>query len=159
MKARAFLEAEKPGQRRVARTCALLEVSKAAYYHSLKAEPSTRARTDAELAKVIARVHQRSDGTYGSPRVQAELAHQGIACGRRRVARLMRTAGLEGRCRRRWRTTTVPGADEDKALDLIKRHFGPRPRWAPATWATSPTCGHGPASPTWPPSSTWPAGG
>ena len=41
MKARAFLEAEKPGQRRVARTCALLEVSKAAYYQSLKAEPST----------------------------------------------------------------------------------------------------------------------
>ena len=79
MKARAFLEAEKPGQRRVARTCALLEVSKAAYYQSLKAEPSTRARTDAELAKVIAQVHQVSDGTYGSPRVQAELAHQGIA--------------------------------------------------------------------------------
>jgi putative transposase len=37
----------------------------------------------------------------------------------------MRTAGLEGRCKRRWRTTTVPGADEDKALDPIKRHFGP----------------------------------
>jgi hypothetical protein len=125
MKARAFLEAEKPGQRRVARTCALLEVSKAAYYQSLKAEPSTQARTDAELAKVIARVHQVSDGTYGSPQVQAELANQGIACGRRRVARLMRTAGLEGRCKRRWRTTTVPGADEDKALDPIKRHFGP----------------------------------
>ena len=108
-----------------ARTCELLEVSKAAYYQSLKAEPSTRARTDAELAKVIAEVHQVSDGTYGSPRVQAELAQRGIACGRRRVARLMRLAGLEGRCKRRWRTTTVPGADEQKALDLIKRHFGP----------------------------------
>jgi hypothetical protein len=54
MKARSFLEAEKPGQRKVSRTCELLEVSKAAYYQSLKAESSARARTDAELAKVIA---------------------------------------------------------------------------------------------------------
>ena len=125
MKARAFLEAEEPGQRNVARTCCLLEVSKAAYYQSLKATPSNRARTDAELAKAIAEVHQGSDGTYGSPRVQAELAHQGIACGRRRVARLMRLAGLTGRCKRRWRTTTVPDAEEKRALDLIKRHFAP----------------------------------
>ena len=125
MKARAFLEAEEPGQRRVARTCCLLEVSKSAYYQSLKATPSTRARTDAELAKVIHQVHEVSDGTYGSPRVRAELGHLGIDCGRRRVARLMRLAGLSGRCKRRWRTTTVAGADEKKALDLIKRHFGP----------------------------------
>jgi transposase InsO family protein len=125
MKARAFLEAEKPGQRRVKRTCELLEVSKAAYYQSLKAEPSNRARSDAELGKLIAQVHRVSDGTYGSPRVHAELAQRGVACGRRRVARLMRLAGLEGRCKRRWRTTTVQSADEQRALDLIKRHFGP----------------------------------
>ena len=67
MKARAFLEAEEPGQRKVARTCELLEVSKSAYYHSLKAEPCTRARTDAELARAIAEVHDVSEGTYGSP--------------------------------------------------------------------------------------------
>ena len=125
MKARAFLEAEEPGQRKVARTCELLEVSKSAYYQSLKAEPRTRARTDAELTKAIAEVHQTSDSTYGSPRVRAELAQRGIACGRRRVARLMRLAGLEGRCKRRWRTTTIAEKDEHKALDLIKRHFGP----------------------------------
>ena len=125
MKARAFLEAENPGQRRVKRTCELLKVSKAAYYQSLKAEPSTRARSDAELSKVIAQVHEVSDGTYGSPRVHAELAQRGVACGRRRVARLMRLAGLEGRCKRRWRTTTVQSADEQRALDLIKRHFSP----------------------------------
>jgi transposase InsO family protein len=57
--------------------------------------------------------------------VHAELAQRGVACGRRRVARLMRLAGLEGRCKRRWRTTTVQSADEQRALDLIKRHFGP----------------------------------
>ena len=67
---------KKPGSAG-SRTCELLEVSKAAYYQSLKAEPSDRACTDAELAKVIAQVHQVSDGTYGSPRVQAELAHRG----------------------------------------------------------------------------------
>jgi transposase InsO family protein len=125
MKARAFLEAEKPGQRKVARTCSLLEVSKSAYYQSLKAEPCPRARTDAELTRVIAQVHEVSDGTYGSPRVQAELAHRGIACGRRRVARLMRRAGLEGRHKRRWRTTTIADKEEQKALDLVKRHFAP----------------------------------
>jgi hypothetical protein len=85
MKARAFLEAEEPGQRKVARTCELLEVSKSAYYHSLKAEPCTRACNDAELTRAIAKVHDVSDGTYGSPRVRAELAHRGICV--RRVAR------------------------------------------------------------------------
>jgi putative transposase len=84
MKARAFLEAEKAEQRRVARTCELLEVSKAAYYQSRKAEPCARERSDAELTRAIAQVHQVSDGTYGSPRVRAELAQRGIACGRRR---------------------------------------------------------------------------
>ena len=125
MKARAFLEAEEPGQRKVARTCELLEVSKSAYYHSLKAEPCTRACNDAELTRAIAKVHDVSDGTYGSPRVRAELAHRGISVGRRRVTRLMRLAGLEGRCKRRWRTTTIADKAEQAALDLVKRHFAP----------------------------------
>ena len=125
MKARAFLEAEEPGQRRVKRTCELLEVSKAAYYQSLKAVPSPRACADAELAHKIAQVHATSKGTYGSPRVHAELRRLGVSCGRKRVARLMRRHGLAGRCKRRWRTTTVPDKAEQRALDLIQRHFEP----------------------------------
>jgi putative transposase len=125
MKARSFLEADEPGQRQVARTCALLEVSRSAYYASLKAVPGPRALADAELSRAIAGVHQVSGGTYGSPRVRAELAHQGIAVGRRRVARLMALAGLQGRHKRRWRTTTIADKDEQAALDLVKRHFAP----------------------------------
>ena len=51
---------------------------------------------------------------------------RGVACGRRRVRRLMRLHGLEGRCKKRWRKTTIadPAAQAD-ALDLIQRHFGP----------------------------------
>ena len=125
MKARAFLEAEKPGQRQVARTCQLLEVSRSAYYASFKAVPGPRAVGDAKLTRAIAQVHAVSGGTYGSPRVRSELAHQGICAGRRRVARLMRRAGLRGRCQRRWRTTTIQDKQVQATLDLVKRHFAP----------------------------------
>jgi len=150
MKARAFLEAEEPGQRKVARTCELLEVSKPAYYRSLKAEPCTRARTDAELAKAIAEAHDLSEGTYGSPRVRAELAHRGISVGRRRVARLMRLAGLEGRCKRRWRTTAIVDKEERRPLTSSSATSHPRRTSTVAMWETPAMSGRGPALPTWP---------
>ncbi|MFF0142344.1 IS3 family transposase [Streptomyces sp. NPDC005227] len=54
----------------------------------------------------ITAVHQQSRGTYGAPRVHAVLQREGADCGRRRIARLMRQAGLTGRhCRRRHSTT------------------------------------------------------
>ena len=70
-------------------------------------------------------MHAESDGTYGSPRVHHELVKRGVACGRRRVRRLMRRAGLEGRAKKRWRTTTIPDPEVERAKDLIQRHFGP----------------------------------
>jgi putative transposase len=57
--------------------------------------------------------------------VHRALRKQGVGCGKRRVRRLMREAGLEGRCKKRWRTTTVADPDAEVALDLIRRHFGP----------------------------------
>ena len=54
-----------------------------------------------------------------------ELLHRHIACGKRKVTRLMRQAGLEGRCKKRWRKTTVADPAADPARDLIQRHFGP----------------------------------
>jgi transposase InsO family protein len=84
-----------------------------------------REVTDAELTEKITAVHSESKGTYGSPRVHRELRDRGFSCGKRRVTRLMRIAGLEGRCKKRWRKTTVVDPDAERALDLIQRHFGP----------------------------------
>ena len=108
------------------RCCELLEVSRAAFYQRLDEKPSRRQVSNAELLRQIIAIFEESDGTYGSPRVHRELRDRGICCGKRRVARLMRQAGLEGRCKRRWRKTTIQDPEaESKAIDLIRREFGP----------------------------------
>jgi transposase InsO family protein len=125
MKVGPFIEAEKLADRNVAKACDLLEVSRAAYYQRRNGAPSARVVTDAELTTKIKAIHTESKGTYGSPRVHQELAHRQVVCGRRRVTRLMRLAGLEGRCKKRWRKTTVADPEAEAAKDLIQRHFGP----------------------------------
>jgi len=120
-----FIEAEEADGHSVQRCCELFEVSRAAFYQRRKATPSPRALGDAELTAKITEVHTESKGTYGSPRVHAELGHRGVACGRRRIRRLMRLAGLEGRAKKRWRKTTVADPEAERARDLIRRHFGP----------------------------------
>jgi transposase InsO family protein len=120
-----FIEAEKVAGHNVDKACRLLEVSKSAYYQRRNGAPSQRAVSDAKLLELITVIFNESDGTYGSPRVHKELLHRHVACGRRRVTRLMRQAGLEGRCKRRWRKTTWPDPAAERARDLIGRHFGP----------------------------------
>jgi hypothetical protein len=93
-----FIEAEEVAGHSVKRCCELFEVSKSAFYHRKKQVPSARDLTDAELLEKIREIHSDSDGTYGSPRAHKELLARGVVCGRRRVRRLMRRAGLEGRC-------------------------------------------------------------
>ena len=125
MKLDPFIEAEKIAGHSVQKTCGLFEVSRSAYYQRSNGPHSDRARTDAELTEQITEVFNESKGTYGSPRVHHELGHRGVTCGRRRVTRLMRLAGLEGRCKKRWRKTTVADLEAEAARDLIQRHFGP----------------------------------
>ena len=125
MKVDPFIEAEKVAGRSVNHACGLLKVSRAAYYQRRNGKASIREVTDTELTEKITAVHKESKGTYGSPRVHRELRDQGLSCGKRRVTRLMRIAGLEGRCKKRWRKTTVVHPDAERALDLIQRHFGP----------------------------------
>lgn len=103
-----------------------VEVSRAGYYQRKKDMAWARELSDAELTAKIRQVHDESKGTYGSPRVHRELLARQVGCGRRRVRRLMRLAGLEGRCQKRWRKTTIQDpAAQGEALDLIRRHFGP----------------------------------
>jgi putative transposase len=105
--------------------------------------PSERARSDAALTERIGRVHRDSRETYGAPRVHAELRHLGIGCARKRVARLMREAGLRGCCR--GRTKRVAGGEKVErrpaAPDLVMRDFRPeapdRLRVADITYARS----------------------
>jgi putative transposase len=103
--------------------CRVLEVSRAGYYAWAGREPSVRARDDAVLTEQIGKIHEASRGTYGAPRVHAELAENGVHVGRKRVARLMRTAGLSGQRRRRRARTTVVDRGAAVAPNLVARQF------------------------------------
>jgi putative transposase len=120
-----FIEAEEAAAHSVCRCCELFEVSKSAYYERKNKTPSRRAVTDGELSQKIRTLHAESKGTYGYVRVHKALVKEGGEVGRRRVRRLMRQAGLEGRAKKRWRKTTIPDPDTEAAKDLIQRHFGP----------------------------------
>ena len=91
----------------IATMCRLLGVSSGGYYAWRKRRLLRRAKTDTALTAQIRAAHAASRGTYGTPRVHAELA--AIRVGRRRVARLMSQAGLAGVSRRKFVTTTVKG--------------------------------------------------
>jgi transposase InsO family protein len=130
-----FIEAEKAGRRNVTRACALLKVSRAAFYQHL-AGPSRRDRDDAELTQQIQAVHDASKGRYGAPRVHAELRRRGRRHSRKRVARLMRGAGIRGRAARRWKKTTIADPAAAGRADRIRRDFT-----AGATKINSRWCG------------------
>jgi putative transposase len=102
--------------------CELLGVSSSGYYAWVKRGPSRRAVSDAALIAEIRAAHAASRGTYGAPRVHAELTAKGIRVGRKRVARLMSQAGVVGVSRRKFVTTTVKG-DNRQAPDLVERNF------------------------------------
>lgn len=119
-----FIEAEKARQRNVAKACALLEVSRSAYYDWSIHRPSARQRADDVLAERIKAIHTASRGTYGWPRVHCALRRDGVAVSGKRVARIMREHAVVGRCRRRFTTTTVSDPHA-AAVDLVKRVFGP----------------------------------
>ena len=108
---------------RTATMCRVLGVSPSGFYARLKRPPSARAHIDAELSERITEIHRRSHGTYGAPRIHAELKAQGIRVGRKRVARLLREAGLHGASRRKWITTTVRDRSARPAPDLVNRSF------------------------------------
>jgi transposase InsO family protein len=117
-----FIEAEKAGRRNVSRACALLKVSRAAFYAWLSG-PSQRERDDTELTGQIQAVHSESRGRYGAPRVHAELARRGRRHSRKRIARLMRTAGIRGKTPKRWRKTTIADPAATARADAIRRDF------------------------------------
>jgi putative transposase len=109
--------------------CRTLKVSKSGFYGWRDRAPSARDQADALLSEKIARIHRDSHETYGAPRIHFELRTLGVRCARKRVARLMREAGLFG-CggRRRKARTTLRSRTECIAAipDLVKRDFSPQ---------------------------------
>ena len=99
----------------------MLKVSRSGYHDWLGRPASAREQANAELAKIIREIHVESRGSYGSPRVHAELTlGLGLAVNRKRVERLMRQAGLQGAYRRRGCRNLVNVATEE---DLVGRAF------------------------------------
>jgi len=101
----------------------VLEVSRSGFYAWGARSPSRRSQEDEELRGLIGLIHKGSRGTYGAPRIHAELLAGGRRVSRKRVARLMRENGLRGVCRRKWTTTTVQDRAAEAAPDLVKRVF------------------------------------
>ena len=104
---------------------------------------AARTRADVELTAQIDAIHHASRGTYGAPRVHAELAALGVHVGRKRVARLIRAARVHGVSRRKWPRTTLRNPANPPAPDLVARDFaapGPDRLWVAdityiPTWA------------------------
>jgi putative transposase len=111
--------------------CRVLGVSTSGYYEWRGRPPSARARADAKLTDVIRGCHKQSRETYGSPRILVDLFDLGYRVGRKRVARLMRSASIQGVSRRKGpRTTQRDG--RPAAPDLVHRSFvadGPDQLW------------------------------
>lgn len=118
-----FIEAEK-ARHSVPLLCRTLGVSRSGYYAWRSRPPSERSRFDAVLAQKIETIHRQSRATYGMPRIHAELRALGIRCARKRVARLMRRAGLRGclRAKKKMRTTHRK-VTQQVAPDLVRRDF------------------------------------
>ena len=112
--------------------CAVLEVARSGYYVWRKGEPSRREQEEAALMQAIEQSFAASQQTYGSPRVYRDLLEEGWRVSRKRVARLMRQAGLVGRMPRRRRYTTDSAHGLPVAPNFLNREFtatAPNQKW------------------------------
>jgi putative transposase len=121
-----MISAEKASGVPVSMACALLGVSRSAFYEWERGAPSDRALTDAWLLEQITQIHADHRGVYGWRRIHAELrlAH-GVRVSGKRVRRLMRAAGISGLVRRKRGRTTIQVPGVRVADDLVEREFRP----------------------------------
>ena len=134
----------------IATMCRVLGASPSGYYAWRQRKPSKRTLSDAALSRVIREIHTWSRGTYGEPRMTKELIARGHHVNPKRVARLMREAGLAGVSRRKGTRTTRRDREARVAPDLVERDFtaqGPDELWvadityrAPSSWRHRGRC-------------------
>jgi putative transposase len=105
------------------RRCALLGVSRSGYYAAQHRPASARGLVNQQLVVEIRRIHREVDRSYGSPRMQPELVGAGFACGRHRVARLMRAAGLRAKQPNQYCVTTDSRHSFAIAPNVLDREF------------------------------------
>ncbi len=129
----AFIVAH-AGQFTVQRMCQVLRVARSGYYAWAKRLPSERAQANQALLQRIRTAYQHSRQSYGSPRLSLALNQQGVACGRHRVARLMRASGLVARAKRRFHPMTTQRAPfAVPAPNRLNQDFtacAPNQKWA-----------------------------
>jgi len=108
----------------VERMAEVLGVSRSSYYRFLKAGPSARDQENEALLEKIRLIHQRSQGTYGSPRIHAELQEKGEKCSRRRIASLMKGHGIAAKMFKGFKRTTLQAERPSfVAPDLLQQDF------------------------------------
>lgn len=132
----AFIEAEKAFYP-VLVLCRVMQVGRSGFYAWLRRAPSARTKADTVLQDQIDRAFRGSRGTYGSPRIRAQLNAEGVKVSKRRVARLMRRRGLCGLRKARFTRTTDSRHKLPIAPNLLARNFTAT---APnAVWVTDVT--------------------
>jgi putative transposase len=110
-------------QHSVRMMCRLLHVSRSGYYDWNTRDESAHDLTERELIRLIKQCHLQSNGVYGARKIQRDLLELGVLCGRHRVARIMREAGLKGCPKRRFRRTADTPASYPVAENLLKQDF------------------------------------
>ncbi len=118
----AFIDAQK-SKYPVRTLCRVLGVSRSGFYAWATRKASQHALDDEDLVVRVKAVHAKARRVYGSPRVQRQLAREGVKVSRKRVARLMRREGIVGRRKRRYTTTTNSKHENPIALNLLDRKF------------------------------------
>lgn len=112
--------------------CRTLEVGRSGFHAWLNRPESPRRQEDRRLLMEIKVIHEQSRKTYGSPRIHAELKASGRACGKHRVARLMRQHGIVSKHKRKFKATTNSNHFHPVAGNLLQRRFdvsGPGQCW------------------------------
>jgi len=128
--------AEHCGDYPVTLMCCVLEVSISGYYAWHKREPSQHSREEATLAAKVATAFKHNRGVYGSPRIHAELHAEGIVCGQKRVARLMRELGICAQLPKHRTITTQSEKGAPVAANLLQQDFHadrPNQKWTTDT--------------------------
>ena len=126
------------GQHPIGQLCAALGVSRSGYHAWAQAAPSARRQADAVLLPQIEAIHARHLGRYGAPRIQNELARQGRRHGTKRVARLMKRAGLRGLARKRFVPCTTQ-SQHDRPIAPNRLAQGPAPTGPNQIWVSDLT--------------------